>query len=60
MKYKILSEEAMSKISGGEPITVTSVMAILCTAVIAVVVYRLFMSKKGSAAVPGGWKFTWN
>ena len=59
MNYRILSEEEMANTSGGA-VTVASVMAILCAAVIAVVVYRLFMSKKGSATVPGGWKFTWN
>ena len=60
MNYQILSKEKMSQTCGGEAITVASVMAVLCAAVIAVVVYRLFMSKKGSAQVPGGWKFTWN
>ena len=44
----------------GEAITVTAVMAILCVAIMAVVIYRLFRSSKGSATVPGGWKFSWN
>ena len=60
MKYRKLTQKEMSSIYGGEAITVAGVMAILCSAVIAVVIYRLFMSKKGTAAVPGGWKFTWN
>lgn len=60
MKYAILSDEQMSTTYGGEAITIASVMAVLTAAVMAVVIYRLFMSKKGSAAVPGGWKFTWN
>ena len=60
MKYRILTEKEMSETYVGEAITVSAVMAILCAAVMAVVIYRLFMSKKGSAAVPGGWKFTWN
>ena len=60
MKFKILSEEQMAQTYGGEAITVATVMAVLCAAVMAVVIYRLFMSKKGSATVPGGWKFTWN
>ena len=60
MNYKVLSNEEMATISGGEAITLASVMAVLCAAVIAVVIYRLFMSNKGSATVPGGWKFTWN
>ena len=60
MKYRILNEKEMRELKGGEAITLTAVMAILCSAVIAVVIYRLFMSSKGSAQVPGGWKFTWN
>ncbi len=60
MKFKILSDEQMAQTYGGEAITVATVMAVLCAAVMAVVIYRLFMSKKGSATVPGGWKFTWN
>ena len=50
----------MANIYGGEAITVASVMAVLCAAVMAVVIYRLFMSKKGTTTIPGGWKFTWN
>ena len=60
MNYKILTDEQMAQTYGGEAITVATVMAVLCAAVMAVVIYRLFMSQKGSATVPGGWKFTWN
>ena len=60
MKYEILSEEEMQNQVSGEALTLTAVMAILATAIIAVVVYRMFMSEKGSTTVPGGWKFTWN
>ena len=60
MKCRILTEKEMSEISGGEVITVSAVMAVLCAAIIAVVVYKLFMSKKGTTTVPGGWKFSWN
>ena len=60
MTYKLLSEEEMRNHYVGEAITVTAVMALLCAAIIAVVIYRLFRSSKGSAAVPGGWKFSWN
>ena len=44
----------------GEALTLTAVMAVLATAIIAVIVYKLFLSDKGSATVPGGWKFSWN
>ena len=60
MNYEIMNETELTETISGEAITLTAVMAILATAVIAVVAYRLFMSKKGSATVPGGWKFTWN
>ena len=60
MNYTLMSQEELDQEISGEAITLTAVMAILATAVIAVVVYRLFLSKKGSASVPGGLKFTWN
>lgn len=44
----------------GEGITVAAVMAVVLAAVIAVVVYRLFLSGKGGVTVPGGWKFSWD
>ena len=60
MDYVILNDLEMSQVKGGEPITLTTVMAILATAIVAVVVYRLFMSKSGSTTIPGGFKFTWD
>lgn len=60
MKYQLLTDEEMESQVSGEAVTLTAVMAVLATAIIAVVVYRMFMSKKGSATVPGGWKFSWN
>ena len=60
MKYELLSEQEMEEATSGAAITLTTVMAVLATAVIAVVIYKLFLSKKGTASVPGGWKFTWN
>ena len=60
MNYRILSNEEMANTYAGEAITLASVMTVLCAAVMAVVIYRLFMSKKGTTTIPGGWKFTWN
>lgn len=60
MKYELLSEQEMQNQISGEALTLTAVMAVLATAIIAVIVYRMFMSEKGSATVPGGWKFSWN
>ena len=60
MKYELMTHEELQESAGGAAITLSAVMAVLATAVIAVIAYRLFVSKKGTAVVPGGWKFTWN
>lgn len=60
MKYELLTDSEMEAQVSGEALTLTAVMAVLATAIIAVVVYKLFLSEKGSTTVPGGWKFTWN
>lgn len=59
MKFIELTDKEMSETMCGEAVTVTAVMAIVCIAVMAVVVYRLFRSNKGNVTVPGGWKFSW-
>lgn len=59
MKYELLSKQECDQHLVGEAITLTAVMTIAAIAVMAVVVYRLFMSGKGSAAIPGGFKFSW-
>ena len=56
---KKLSEQELANTYVGEAITLTAVMAIMAAAVMAVVVYKLFISDKGNATVPGGWKFSW-
>ena len=53
-----LTNEEMKQEIVGEAITLTAVLAILASAVVAVIVYKLFLSNKGSATV-GGWKFSW-
>ncbi len=60
MKYEILNDSEMELIKGGEAISIAAVMAVLAAAVVAVVVYRLFMSSSGSTTFPGGFKFIWN
>lgn len=60
MNYTLLTEEEMSSHYVGEAISVAAVMAIACIVLAAVVVYKMFFSSKGTATVPGGWKFTWN
>ena len=60
MKYTLMNEEELQNETSGAAITLTAVMAVLATAVLAVIIYKIFLSKKGTATVPGGWKFTWN
>jgi hypothetical protein len=59
MNYIKLDENELKNHVVGEPLTVTAVMTIVLAAVMAVVVYRLFMSQEGGVTIPGGWKFTW-
>ena len=59
MKFQILTKQECDTHQVGEGITLAAVMAVAAIAVMAVVVYRLFMSGKGSAAIPGGFKFSW-
>ena len=53
-----LSKEELASIKPGE-LTLTAVLTVLAVSLMAVVIYKLFMSKEGSSAIPGGWKFTW-
>ena len=57
MKRQLTLSETKDIVTG--EITLAAVMAICAIAIVAVVVYRLFMSKEGSSTVPGGWKFSW-
>ncbi len=57
MREEIPLQECAS-IKTGE-ITLAAVMTVCAIAIVAVVVYKLFLSQQGSANVPGGWKFTW-
>ena len=60
MKYTLLTEKELQEEVSGAALSLAAVMAVLATAVIAVIVYKLFVSKKGTTTIPGGWKFTWN
>lgn len=57
MKRKLNEKEASAIITG--EVTLTAVLAICAIAIVAVVVYKMFMSSEGSSTVPGGWKFSW-
>jgi hypothetical protein len=59
MKGNLLSEDELQAIIPGEAITLSAVLAILAISLVAIVCYRLFMAKTGSAKLPGGWAFEW-
>lgn len=54
-----LNAYELTQIKGGEPVTLTAVMAVLIIAIVTVVVYKLFTSVQGSTTIPGGFKFEW-
>lgn len=56
---KTLSIDRMKMETGGEVLTLTSVMAVLAIALVAVICYRIFTSSKDSTTLPGGFKFDW-
>lgn len=56
---KTLSIDRMKMETGGEVLTLTSVMAVLAIALVAVICYRIFTSSKGSTTLQGGFKFDW-
>lgn len=55
---KKLTFEEKGSIVGGD-LTIAAVMAAMAAAIAAVIIYRLFMSDKGGATLPGGFKFSW-
>ena len=54
-----LSQQDMMSLSGGEPVSLAAVMAVMIVAISTVIVYRLFMSSTGKATIPGGFQFEW-
>lgn len=54
-----LTDAELNEIKVGEAITLTAVLAVMAISILAVVVYRLFVSKSSTIKIPGGWSFTW-
>lgn len=48
-----LSLNEMEKTTGGEAITLASVMALMAVGIVTVVCYRLFKSGSGKVSLPG-------
>ncbi|MBR0033769.1 MAG: hypothetical protein IJQ40_01595 [Bacilli bacterium] len=54
---KLTNQELRETLTG--ELTLTAVLTVLAVSLMAVVIYKLFISKEGSSQIPGGWKFTW-
>ena len=52
-----LSENELESIRPGEAITLAGVLAIMAVAIIAVIVYKLFIKDTGKVKPPGGYSF---
>lgn len=56
---RILNKEELEQNTPGEALTISAIMAVLVASIVAVIVYKLFITGSGSATIPGGFKFTW-
>ena len=55
-----LTQYELDNTRPGEAITLAGVMAILLTAIVVVVVWKLYSTSDGSVTLPGGYKFVWS
>ncbi len=55
-----LSIEELDSIRPGEPISLAAVIAIMAIGLLAVAIYRIFMSDSGNIKLPGGYQFQWS
>lgn len=54
-----LTTKELESIKPGETITLTAVIAVMAIALIAVIVYKVFVSGSGTVKLPGGYSFNW-
>ncbi|MBO8427190.1 MAG: hypothetical protein IAC58_01360 [Firmicutes bacterium] len=60
MRKIALNDKELNELKvGADPITLTAVLTVLCTAIVVVLVYKLFTSSEGKTKIPGGWSFEW-
>lgn len=55
-----LSEAEEKAITGGEALTLATVMAILVIGLVSIIAYKFFTSDGGKATLPGGFTFQWD
>ncbi len=60
MKRIKLDDTQLDNIKTGEAFSLTAVMAILAIGLVIIIMYKLFTSQNGEAAIPGGFEFEWN
>lgn len=54
-----LTTSECKELYGGEAISIALVMTYLAVAFVTVAIWKLFTSKKGKFAFPGGFEFEW-
>ena len=54
-----LTKEECKHLFGGEAISIALVMTYLAVAFVTVAIWKLYTSKKGKFAFPGGFEFEW-
>jgi len=54
-----LTELEMEAIKPGEAITITAIIAVMAIAIVAVIIYKLFIKDSGKVKLPGGYSFEW-
>lgn len=55
-----LNFNELNLIKPGEAITLAVVVAIMAIGLLAVVIYRVFMSDETTIKLPGGYQFSWS
>lgn len=54
-----LTQEELEQTRPGEALTMATVMVVMTVAILAIICYKLFLSKSGKATV-GDYKFEWS
>lgn len=59
MRSVALSDRELENSRPGEAVTLAAVAAIMAIGILAVVIYKLFVSKTSTVKLPGGYTFEW-
>jgi hypothetical protein len=57
--FAIIEDENLASLKGGEPITLTLVIAVAVLSLVCVSLFKLYQSYKGKLGLPGGFSLEW-